>query len=342
MKRSETMVGTLACLPASLATRSRGSAILGRHGGVRSPMLGALICWLLVGLALAAPVAAASPVLDRDVLEAELARHAQDESRDALQARLHWLADAHASLELAALPADDRKILSDRILARMTEVSLLLRSEGRDAARRVREPTSARGYRASLAGLFQESSGLMVLAVGGLVICFALGSLAGYRRGARQASYYGEADPRMRFAARSHTDPRTAASRVTLEQIRRRLGEGQPVLLQLGYEIETSKRTRFFGAVTKMQETLTGLAGQTFTVWEDPRHPNRFYECLECRDLSALDRLIGADGPLRQLAAEVEACRPPDGWVVRRAWWGMPHAKHEARWSSRGTDRSGE
>jgi hypothetical protein len=183
-----------------------------------------------------------------------------------------------------------------------------------------------------MTGFLQESSGLLVLMLGGLVVCFALGNLAGYRRGARQASYYGEGDPRMRFVARSpgHTDPRLPAARVTPEQIRRRLHQGNPVLLQLGYEIEPSQRVKFLAAVGRMQEALEGLEGQTFTVWEDPRHPNRFYECLECRDLAGLDRLLAVDGPLPRLAADVEACRPANGWVVRRAWWGL-RVQHAGR-----------
>jgi hypothetical protein len=261
---------------------------------------------------------------DRPGVEAELARPAQDEPAAVLHARLERLAEAYGALDLADLPPAERRALGDRILTRMAEVGLLLRPRAPDAPRATRA-SLAGPWSAWMTAFLRDSSGLLVLMLGGLVICFALGNLAGYRRGARQASYYGEGDPRIRFVARApaRPDPRTPTPRVSVEQIRRRLQQGQWVLLQLGYEIEASQRANFLAAVARMQEALEGVEGQAFTVWEDPRHSNRFYECLECRDLRALERLLALNGPLQRLAAEVEACRPANGWVVRRALWGL-------------------
>lgn len=308
-------------------------------------MLLGLVCLCARGSGLAATApagrAAAGPGFDRQIVEAELSRQVQGESVDALQTRLRRLAEVHASLDLADLPQDERRALRERVLARMAEVGLLLRPRGQEVVPRARSAAPVSAFGASLAGLVEESSGLLVLVLGGLVVCFALGNLAGYRRGARQASYYGDGDPRMRFIARGHNDPRLPAARVTLEQIRRRLRDGHAVLLQLGYEIEPGERVHFLAAVTRMQEALRGMEGHTFTVWEDPRHPNRFYECLECRDLAALDRLMALDDPLPELAAEVEACRPPDGWIIRRAWWGIGNRTYRSRPASRGIVRPG-
>jgi hypothetical protein len=285
-------------------------------------LLAVWLCLLAVGATPPLNVDAVPAPLDRQAVEAELSRQLQLESADQLQARLRRLAEFHAALEAADVPGAERKALSDRVLLRMAEIGLLLRS--RDAGiGRPRPAPGAGRVSAVLAGLVEEGSGLLVVTLGGLVVCFALGSLAGYRRGARHASYYGEGDPRLRFAARPHADPRLPTPRVTLEQIRRRLHAGHPVLFQLGYEIEPSHRARFLAAVTEMQAHLQVIEGQSLTVWEDPRHSNRFYECLECRDLAALDRLVAVDGPQADLAAEVEACRPRNGWIVRRAWWGV-------------------
>jgi hypothetical protein len=294
---------------------------LWRWSGLLSALLGALLCAVGPDVALAAAVGVR---FDRHGVEAELARQPQAESAAVLQGRLERLAEAYAALDLADLPPADRQAMGERILTRMAEVGLLLRPRGPETARVSRAGLSS-PWRAWMTGFLQESSGLLVLMLGGLVVCFALGNLAGYRRGARQASYYGEGDPRIRFVARApvRTDPRASAPRVTVEQIRRCLQQGQHVLLQLGYEIEPSQRANFLGAVGRMQEALEGMQGQTFTVWEDPRHSNRFYECLECRELRALERLLALNGPLQRLAAEVEACRPANGWVVRRALWGL-------------------
>jgi hypothetical protein len=288
-------------------------------------LVGLLAAILCVSAASAFAAAAASP-FDLAILEADLARAPQADAVDALQAHFQRLADAYTALDAATLPPTERKAIGDRILARMGEVGLLLRTKLPAAA----APSGARGGHAgwglALAGWLPDASAWLIAVVGGLVICFALGGLVGYRRGSREGSYYyADADPRMRFVTRApaQADPRLPPPRVTLEQIRERLRVGQRVLLQLGYEIDPAQRVRFMTAMAKMQDVLRDIEDHTFAVWEDPRHPNRFYECLECRDVETLDRLMAVDGPLPRLVADVEACRPRNGWIVRRAWWGV-------------------
>jgi hypothetical protein len=108
-----------------------------------------------------------------------------------------------------------------------------------------------------------------------------------------------------------------------LPQIREALFAGRTVLMQLGYEIAPSRRAEFLELMREMQRILVGLEGQTYSVWEDPRHPNRFYELLACHRLGTLDRLTRSQGELSDLAARVEACRVPGRPVLRRAWWGV-------------------
>jgi hypothetical protein len=107
---------------------------------------------------------------------------------------------------------------------------------------------------------------------------------------------------------------------MTLEEIRKALGSGYTVLLQMGYEVTPSRRRRFLGLARKAQEILHGIEGQTYTVWEDPGHPNRFYELLVCRQLEVLDQLASTHGGLPKLAEEIEACRVPSGFSLHRAW----------------------
>ena len=166
-----------------------------------------------------------------------------------------------------------------------------------------------------LAGLF-----------GVLVIAFALGNLLGYRRGARQASYYGEGDPRIRFLARPPTQPtpQGKSERITLPLIREALSEGRTVLLQLGYDVAPSRRLRYLELVRRMRQALERTDGLTYSAWEDPHHPHRFYELLACKRLAALDALTATDGPLATLGEEIEACRLPSGLTLRRIWWAVP------------------
>jgi len=265
---------------------------------------------------------------DRAAVEAELSRAVQGDSPEVLEGRLRWLADAYAALSLSTLPEPERKALGDRILGQIAQGEILLRGRIRETDRRL-APMRSGGE--PWAAFVRDSSGLLMAAMAAVVVCFALGSLVGYRHGARHASYYGEGDPRLRFLSRPPAAPEQRNGQpMALEQIRRRLRDGQPVLLQLGYEIDPKERVRFLAALGDMQRALGEVEGLRFAAWEDPRHLNRFYECLECRRLQALDRLTDLTGPLPGLAAEIEACRPADGWIVRRAWWGALRDREEA------------
>jgi hypothetical protein len=117
---------------------------------------------------------------------------------------------------------------------------------------------------------------------------------------------------------------------MTLEEIRTALESGHTVLLQMGYEITPNRRRRFLGLAREAQEILRGIEGQTYTVWEDPGHPNRFYEFLVCRRLEVLDQLASTHGPLPKLAEEMETCRVPSGFSLHRAWLGALPDAHGA------------
>lgn len=115
---------------------------------------------------------------------------------------------------------------------------------------------------------------------------------------------------------------------MTLEEIRKAVGSGCTVLLQMGYEVTPARRRRFLTLAQEAQEILRGIEGQTYTVWEDPSHPNRFYELLVCRRPEVVDQLASAHGPLPKLAEEIEACRIPSGFSLHRAWLGaLPDAQ---------------
>jgi hypothetical protein len=92
-------------------------------------------------------------------------------------------------------------------------------------------------------------------------------------------------------------------------------------MLQMGYEIVPARRDRFLMLIREVQEVLRGVKGQSYTVWEDPGRPNRFYELLVCRQMGVLDELTSGDGPLARLVEQVEACRVPDGFALHRVWW---------------------
>lgn len=304
----------------------------------------------LVGLLCAAPLTAPcvagqearpapGPSLERALGE-ELARPIQEvqkQGSEALRTHVQRLTELFASLDLSTeISPQARRALSDHVLGRVAQATLLLRADQPpQPVRRGAETGSAPWWSAAVgqaAGLLSEGSGILLAALGGLVIAFALGNLAGYRRGTRHASYYGgaESDPRMWFAARQPDggDGLGAGSRVTLANIRENLLAGRTVMLQLGYEIAPEHRGRYVDLIRGMQQALARLDGQSFAVWEDPRHANRFYEVLMCHRPSALDRLTRNPGELAALAAGIEACRVPGRPVLRRAWLGvLPEAR---------------
>jgi len=300
-----------------------------------------LVAWVLGGLLIVVgPALAGVPGessgsdFNRAALQEELARsplELKQQGPDALQAHVQRLSEMYASLNLArGVSPEERRVLSDTILARVVQAGLLLR-EGRPGS-----PTESGGRGAAAqatalsvldgaAGLLTDNSLLLVGLLGGAIITFSLGSMAGYRRGASQASYYGESDPRMWFVARDQERRGTPGQlpRITLPQIREALSAGRTVLMQLGYEIAPEQRVEYLELMREMQRILSEADGQTYSVWEDPRHPNRFYELLTCHRLVALDRLTSSKGELPGLATQVEAYRVPGRPVLRRVWWGV-------------------
>lgn len=273
-----------------------------------------------------------------EVLE-EMARLSGDlrtSPTEALRAHGQRLAELYAALETAGdLPPAERRAVGETILARVAEVGLLLRQRTGDRPPDGEREWGARTLAARVSGLggpgglLSDGTTLLLGLLGGLVIAFALGSLAGYRRGTSQASYYGAVgDPRIRFLARSagRGDDGSGPSRVSVSQLKDMLARGRTVLLQLGYEVKPDMRPRYLELIAKMQVGMGPLDGQHYTVWEDPRHPNRFYELLVCYRPEALERLMGRDWHLSEIAGEIEACRTPDGPVFRRAWWALNSA----------------
>ncbi len=294
--------------------------------------------WLLAGLLLATSLAFAGETVgtpptgfDRTSLAAELARplaEVRQQGPEALRTHVSRLADLYAGLDLAqGISPEERRNLSDRILARVAQVGLLVREGGasdtkiRHGAARVTSLATLGGA----TGFLGDNSFLVIGLLGGLIIAYALGSLAGYRRGASQASYYGTGDPRLSFVTRSQEGKRTAQypTRITLEKIREALASGKTVLLQLGYEIAPKHRREFLRLMREMHRVLNEVDGNVHSVWEDPRHPNRFYEIVACDRPEALDNLTRDRSELAGLDSEIEACWLPGGPVVRRAWWGV-------------------
>lgn len=271
---------------------------------------------------------------ERAVLQDELSRsmpELQAWSDGELRAYVDRLAQLQSSLEWGSgLSPSERRDLNARLLARATQVGLMLRKRagapavaggGRRASTVDPGPVSLVGLAGSLLG----DSGILVGLLGGLVIAFALGNLIGYRRGARQASYYGEGDPRIRFLMRPPARPvrQGEPGRITLPLIREALTDGRTVLLQLGYDVAPSRRPRYLELLRQMQGALEGAQGLTHSAWEDPRHPHRLYELLVCQRPAALDALTTTDGLLARLGEEIETCRLSGGLVLRRVWWSV-------------------
>ncbi|HYL79823.1 MAG TPA: hypothetical protein VEU07_03370, partial [Candidatus Acidoferrum sp.] len=229
------------------------------------------------------------------------------------------------------LSPSERRELSERLLVRAAQVGLMLRGRAgspavAESGRLVSAVDPGATSPMGLSWPFLGDAGILAGLIGGLVITFALGNLIGYRRGARHASYYGEGDPRIRFLTRPPTRPAAQgeSGRISLPSIREALADGRTVLLQLGYDVAPSRRLRYLELLGQMQAALEGAAGLTYSVWEDPRHPNRFYELLVCRRPTALDPLTTTDGLLARLGEEIETCRLSGGLILRRVWWSVP------------------
>ncbi|HSB69817.1 MAG TPA: hypothetical protein VLT62_10825 [Candidatus Methylomirabilis sp.] len=274
--------------------------------------------------------------VDRAVVEEALSPAMPElraQSEGELRAYVKRLAHLHSSLEREpGLSASEAAALRERLLARVTQVGLLLRERAGAPAvsGRRREALAVDLDRVSAPGpigMLVGPSGVLLGLLGGLVIAFALGNLAGYRRGTRHASYYGyaEGDPRLRFLARPPAEPARLGEtgRITLPMIHRALADGRTVLLQLGYDVAPAHRPRYLELLGQMQEALDGAPGLTHSAWEDPRHPHRFYELLVCGRSAALEA-VSADGRLAKLGEAIESCRLPGGLILRRIWWSVP------------------
>ena len=266
---------------------------------------------------------------DRAALQQELARPMaalQEQPAGVLRAYVQRLADHQFALELAVdVSPAERRLLSEQILTRIGQVGLLIRMRGGGGP----TPEKGKGPPTPDAGpppddLFTvavQNAGLLVRVLVGLLVAVALGYLAARRRALRSAVPAGQRNPGVRSPADGEaTDPTGEGQSVTLMEIRWALAAGRTVLLQMGYEIAPSQRIRFLDLVREMREVLRGVQGQMYTVWEDPAHPNRFYELLVCRQVGVLDHLTAGDGPLARLTEQVEACRAPDGFFLRRVW----------------------
>jgi hypothetical protein len=305
----------------------------------------ALIGWVGSGLpyALAPATAATGPVSDAKTsaspvgtFDREALRKALSTPLEALEAQptealreyVQRLGDLHFALDLAidVSPAE-RRALSEQVLTRVGQVGLLIR-------RRTIEPLASGGNRAfsapgsprstDLAGVVLDNTGLLVRLLGGLLIAFSLGYLVRERRATRVSGALVRSG-RVRESSAPVPVPYGTPGEgrpMTLEEIGRALRAGRTVLLQMGYEITPAHRRRFLALAREAQEILQGIEGQTYTVWEDPGHPNRFYELLVCRRLEVLDQLASSDGPLPKLAEQIEACRVPSGFSLHRAWLG--------------------
>jgi hypothetical protein len=251
----------------------------------------------------------------------------REQPAGALRAYAQQLADLHFAMELAVdVSPADRRVLTEQILARIGQVGHLIRHQGAGGA--VQGTAKGAPTRApapppadDLLTVAWQNSGLLVRLLGGLLIAYALGSLATLRRVQRPAPPARRRDSGVLSPAPGPgAKPTTEQAPISLAEIRGALAAGGTVMLQTGYEIAPSQRDRFLTLVREIQGILRHVGGQTYTVWEDQVHQNRFYELLVCRDTRVLDHLATADGPLPRLVQQAEACRVPDGFAFRRVW----------------------
>lgn len=311
---------------------------------------GRIVClagWLLAGLlgwtvtCAGQSAAPYQPGFDRAALDSELSRPLAElpkQGPEALRLHLQRLTEIYATLDgTDEVPQAERRAMRDRIVSRVVQIGLQARDEGASATVNAK----ARGWWATALGslgtldgalgFLGENSVLLVGLVGGLIVAYSLGRLAGYRRGASEASYYGGGDPRLWFTARAWESARPANPlvRITSDQIRSTLAGGRTILLQLGYEIVSSRREEFLGLIREMHLALNDQGDDVYSAWEDPRRPNRFYEVVVCRRLETLDLLTSDRSELAALDAEIKACWRPGRPVLRRAWWRIVSERDE-------------
>ena len=294
--------------------------------------------WLLAGLLGCSAGFAGEGVpgrseFDRDAVDRELSRplaELRQQGPEALRSHLGRLTEMYGALDGADEIAEaERRALRDRILARVAQIGLQTREEGargfRDGKARGWWAAATSGALDGALGVLGERSVQAVGALGVLIVAYSLGRLVGYRRGASEASYYGAGDPRLLFVSRAQesTGPAAPVVRITLDQIQATLAAGRTVLLQLGYEISPRRREEFLGLIREMGLALNDVGDRVYSAWEDPRHPNRFYEVVVCRSLETMELLTSARSELAGLDARIEACWRSGRPVMRRAWWGI-------------------
>ena len=325
----------------------------GRQLLIIAALIGCLGWSLLSDLASAAPTtespsgvsASGLPVggFDREALQKELAQPLEDlagQPTEALRAHVQRLGDLHFALELAVdVSPVERRVLSEQILTRVGQVGLMIRQrmtepQGPGKGRRTAATEAGPPPSGDLAGTLQENSGLLVRLLGGLLIAFALGYFMRERRAIKAASSAGDGDQRTDIQPRAPVGVEAPGEgrSMTLPEIRHALTSGRTVLLQMGYEIAASRRRRFLRLARDAQGILRDLEGQTYTIWEDPSHPNRFYELLVCRRMEVLERLADGASPLSRLAEEIETCRVHSGFRLHHAWLGALPDEPGATW----------
>jgi hypothetical protein len=315
--------------PATVAMRRHSQIFLA------AGLIGWMGCCLFFGHSAAAIAAESLPGavgrFDRAALQKELSqplKALEKEPTEELRAHVQRLGDLHFSLQLAVdVSPEERRALSEQILTRVGQVGLVIRQrmlEPRVSTKSKSLPAAGPGRppRSDLVGLILDNSGLLLRLLGGLFIAFALGYLARELSagGATQAVVRSERRAKAPTPVLIPSETPSDGRAMTLEEIRKAVDSGCTVLLQMGYEITPDRRHRFLALAREAQEILRGIEGQTYTVWEDPGHPSRFYELLVCRRLEVLDLLASSDGPLPKLAEEIEACRVPSGFSLHRAW----------------------
>lgn len=185
-----------------------------------------------------------------------------------------------------------------------------------------------------LTGVLLEDPSLSLRLPAGVLIAFALGYLVRDRRAAKAVAAVnrldGEQESPPPVPIPREMPP--AGRRMALTEIRRALHSGHPVLLQMGYGIAPSHGRHFLALAQEARDILSGMDGQTCTVWEDPGRPNRCGELSLFRRLELLDQLASTEGPLPVLAEEIEACRVPSGSGLHGARLGaLPDARGAPR-----------
>jgi hypothetical protein len=270
---------------------------------------------------------------DSAAIRQELSRPIEDLQRqgpEALRVHIEQLTRLYLEVEQNdAIPRTERRAVSEQVLDRAIRARMILRDGKASPAigaggQETTALSSGLSVVGGVVGIVGANPILLLGLAGAGVIAFSLGSLNGYRRGASQASYYVTGDPRVWFTSGPLVGgmPEKAPAPITLPRVRAALAEGRSVLMQLGSEIARSRREEYLRLTRRVRDILDGSDGRSYTVWEDPRRPNRFYENLVCRRLDSLGLLTDGNEELAGLAAGIEQCRVSGAPVQRRIWYG--------------------